>query len=181
GDATSIILPPSGTLAASSRLADAISVPDLVRAGINTSGHTFLWRGQISSVPAAGGYRGLWRLDDGSNSNLIYARITESGRVQVKLLGSGNETNLLSIGTVTPGVEFTVGVTWGPGDLRLVLAGEAARAATLASAPLGLSRLFVGSASFSGTADMLHGTCALLHGIPRTLSGPELQTLVAAA
>lgn len=172
------VLPPAGTLAASTRGADVVSAA-LSALGVAASGAcTLLWSGMLPQAAGGAAPQTLIELSDGTLDNRILALNPAGGSlVRLQRVAAGASASQ-DAGSMTAGSPFRLGLALdGTGRAALSLNGAAAVAVTGGPAA-GLTALRLGD-NAAGTGPMF-GETLLLRLLPGTLSDTELASAVAA-
>lgn len=175
--ASTPVLPPAGTLAASTRGADIVAA-GLAALGVAASGAcTLLWSGMLPQAAGGAAAQNLLELSDGTLNNRVLALNPAGGSlVRLQRVAAGAAASQ-DAGSMTAGSPFRIGLALdGAGRAALSLNGSAAVAVTGAPAS-GLTTLRLGD-NAAGTAPMF-GETLLLRLLPETLSDTALATAVA--
>ncbi|MBO1080742.1 phage head spike fiber domain-containing protein [Roseomonas haemaphysalidis] len=175
--ASSPVLPPPGTPAASTRAADLpLWAPP---GGFGTQG-TLVVRAVLPQIAPFGASQGLWQLDDGTDQNRLQLRNTSAGSAITGVVDVGGSTvATLSGGNMAVGQPFRAAFAWAPGDQALCLSGGTLQSAA-AALPPGLARLLVGHAS-GQLNRAAHGEVELVEYRPSRVPNALLQALANAA
>ena len=164
--ATSPTLPAIGTPAATFRDADQITLP-IGMLG-NLAAFTIVAEANLPVLPAAGGFQGLFHIDDGTTGNRIELYRSSGSNAVLGLLSSGYNPGL---GTLTPSTPFKAGIAVTAGAQKAAMNGTVAVAGSSAMPP-GLANFRLGQASVGGL--YANGYIRRLRYWPRVLSTPEL-------
>jgi hypothetical protein len=176
--ASTPILPPVGTPAASLRGAESLPAP-LSSLGIAGSGAcTVLWRGVIPQAAPAGGQQSIAQIDLGFDSDRFQMRM-QAGSSNIEIIraitGIGQ---IVPVGGTTPGTPFRAGFAVnGAGRMAASVNGGAIAAAT--GGPTSGFTTFRLGARAGGDQNMF-GETHTLTVLPRVLSDADLQAAVAA-
>jgi hypothetical protein len=173
------ILPPIGTPGASTRGADIAST---LISGFGLTGNgvgTILMRATLPQSAPTGVNQMLFQVDDGSDSNRYVVRNAGGGNtIEILNVVGGVAGSPVSLGSMTPGTTFSVGVTYdAAGRLAGALNAGAVQAVT-GGPTSGLTRLLEGSSGATGGTEAMHGTIQRLIVLPRLVSDAELRSLV---
>lgn len=140
--ATSLILPPVGSPAATTRLADSATMSR----GINPLAGIVLTKAMFpNSNPA--NYPAVFSISDGTTNNRIAAYQTAGANVFVPAVTVGGSvtSSYVQTSSFTPGSPFRVGVTWNGASISITKDGAAALTSALSGdLPAGVSRLDIG-------------------------------------
>ena len=174
---SSVILPPAGALAVSTREADQ---PVWAPAGGFGPQGTVVVRAMLPQLAPFGASQGLWQIDDGTDQNRIALRNTSAGSAITGVVDlGGSNLATLSPGNMVPGTPFRAAFAWAPGDQALCLNGGEAQASA-AALPTGLARMLVGHAS-TQLNRAANGEVELVDYRPTRLPNAMLQALTKAA
>jgi hypothetical protein len=177
--ASTPILPPVGAPAASTRGADIAStlISDFGLTGNGVG--TILMRATLPQSAPTGVNQMLFQVDDGSDSNRYVVRNAGGGNtIEMLHVVDSDGISPVSLGSMTPGTSFSVGVTYDAAG-RLAGAFNVGAVSAAAGGPTsGLTRLLEGSSGASGGAEAMHGTIQRLIVLPRPVSDAELRSLV---
>jgi hypothetical protein len=173
---SSPIVPPVASPATSTRATDVLTstLSSLGLTGAYTVVATFNNPQLTSSFTYA-----LLQIDDGTDTNRIRMRSLGGGvLVDGGTVNAGVATNTSSLGTLTAGTRYAVGLSYdGATSVTFNLNGGATQ--TVSGAPAGLTTLRIGdNAAATGP---LFGYVIKLQIIPRALSATELQNATVAA
>jgi hypothetical protein len=175
--ASSVILPPVGAPAASTRGADIVTAT-LASLGVPASGAcTVLWSGMIPQAAPSGVNQTIARLDDGTASNAFALRNEAGGSVVGVLRVAGGAASGNAVGTMTPGAPFRAGFAI-DGAGRIAGSFNGGVAVALTGGPTsGLTTFALGN-TLSGS--QLFGETLALRVLPYVLSDTDLAAAVAA-
>jgi len=173
------ILPPVGAPAVSTRGADIAST---LISGFGLTGNgvgTILMRATLPQSAPTGVNQMLFQVDDGSDSNRYVVRNAGGGNtIEMLHVVDSDGISPVSLGSMTPGTSFSVGVTYDAAG-RLAGAFNVGAVSAAAGGPTsGLTRLLEGSSGATGGAEAMHGTIQRLIVLPRLVSDAELRSLV---
>lgn len=171
--ATSPILPPAASPAASTRGADAAScaASALFPNGIGSM------VGWLSIAQAASGADQIFlQIDDGTDSNRIRLRNPAGGATLVAgVVNGGAATDAASAGTLTPGTRIRFCMTFGGGRQAILLDGGSVQAIT--GLPSGLVNFRLAN-NAANTAPLNGGTVGPLDAYPYIIPDAGMQSAI---
>ncbi|MDO9502633.1 hypothetical protein [Falsiroseomonas sp.] len=178
--ASTTVLPPTATPAASTRGADLVSAP-LASMGIGGTGAcTVLWSGMMPQLAGPSFSQEVFDIDGGSIGNRYSLRLPAGGSASVTLLNltGGVSGGAQTVGSIAAGTPFRVGMSIdGTGRAAVSLNGAAAGAAS-GGPTSGMTTLRIGN-NASGSAPMF-GEVGTIIVMPFALSDADLAARVAA-
>jgi hypothetical protein len=174
--ASSPILPPVGTPAATTRGADLVTAA-LASLGIPAGGAcTLLWSGLLPNLsPDAA--QVLFQIDAGSEANRYVLRSEAAGAGLALLRANGGATASATLGAITAGTPFRAGVTINASGRAAASLNGATAIAVTGGPTGGLTTLRLG-VNAGGTTPMFGETTAF-RAMPVTVSDAMLARLVA--
>lgn len=177
--ASTPILPPVGSPAASTRGADLISAT-LASLGIGANGAcTVLWSGMMPQAAPASASQAIAEISDGTSNNRYIVNNGAGGAgVNITRINGGASSASSNAGTYTAGTPFAIGAAIdAAGRAALTFNGGAIQAVT-GGPTSGLTTLRLGNTVVG--ASPLFGETARLSILPYALSDAALQAAVAA-
>jgi hypothetical protein len=172
---SSLVLPPAGTPAASTRAADAATAA--LGPWFRQGEGTLLVRAVLPRG-ADGGVQGLASLDDGTAANRVALRNGAANAVDAQLVAGGAVTATAAAGSMAPGAPFAFAASWSSAGVAACLDGGAV-AERAGAVPGGLTALRIGrSEPVAGLAD---GEIGSLDYWPSRLPVAALRALTATA
>ncbi|MCR0981829.1 hypothetical protein [Roseomonas populi] len=170
--ASSPVLSPAGTIAASTRAAD---VAGFALSGAAAAQGTLVGTFLLPQAAPAGADQGLLTLDDGTAGNRIGLRNAAGGLAIVPVrAASGVETVGGTAGTVSAGTSFKAALAWDAGGIVACVAGGAVQ--SLPGAPPALTRILFGQGR-GDLASLLFGEIGPLNLHSTRLADSSLQAL----
>ncbi|WP_237213204.1 phage head spike fiber domain-containing protein [Falsiroseomonas oryziterrae] len=176
--ASTPVLPPAATPAASTRGADLVNVP-LSALGIPPNGAcTLLWSGMLPQPAPTTAAQTILTLDDGTNTNLYRVRNVAGGTsVVAGRVTAGAAADATALGSMTPGSPFRLGLAIdGAGRVAASFNGAAAVAVT-GGPTAGLTTFRLGQTATAAAA--MCGETAVLRALPFALGDAALAAAVA--
>lgn len=173
--ASSIILPPSGAPGASTRGQDNLTAPlaTLSPTGVGTVLGSFM----IPQSAPASADQMLFEINDGSVNNRIRLRNVAGGNTLVAgRVTAGTPVDATTIGSMTPGTLFRVGLTFDGSNIVANFNGGTNQ--TVAGIPPGLTTFRVGNSVAGTTA--LFGEVGTLTALPTVIPAGDLPAAVLA-
>lgn len=162
--ASTPILPPIGSPAITTRLADNNLLASLAALGLSMDSTLY---GRVYQPTA---YQGrILGMSDGTNANRWFVESSSAGQFNISRTTTGVTASNTGVQSWTPGQSFGIAIS-GLADSNIRLSVNGAASSTLSGAPTsGLNQLQLGESMF--------GAWTFLRAIPRSVSNIELEAL----